>query len=607
MSDVPQDDEITGKSYDGALMGRLIGYLRPYRAYVVAAFTFLLLAALADLVGPFLVGYALDHAIRPALAAHPGAALDGYRRQLLAIALIYLLSLLASAAFRYGQLVLLNMLGQSVMYDLRLQMFGHMQRLSLGFFDRNPVGRLMTRLTNDVDALNELLTSGAISVFGDIFTLLGIMVVLLLLNWQLALITFTVLPVLIVMASYFRIAMRDSFRAVRTRLSRMNAYIAENISGTLIVQLFTRERRNYDRFAALNRDYYQANMRSMFYFILFSPAVSLISSAAVAAIVWYGGGRILERQGLTIGALVAFLSYASRFFVPIRDISEKYNILQSAMAASERIFAILDEQVAVRDPEQPVMLPAVRGKVEFRDVWFAYNPDDWVLRGISFTIQPGESVAFVGATGAGKTSLISLISRFYDVQGGQVLVDDLDVRQVRQDDLRRHIGAVLQDPFLFAGTIAANIRLSNQGITDEEIRRAARYVHANRFIEALPGGYDTEVRERGAGLSVGQKQLLAFARAIAFNPEILLVLDEATSSVDTETEVLIQTALARLMRGRTSIIIAHRLSTIRNVDRIVVLHKGRIAEIGSHDQLLARNGLYRRLYELQYQVGDAAR
>jgi len=606
MSDVPQDDEITGKSYDGALMGRLIGYLRPYRAYVVAAFSFLLLAALADLVGPFLVGYALDHAIRPALAAHPGAALDGYRRQLLAIALIYLLSLLASAAFRYGQLVLLNMIGQSVMYDLRLQMFGHMQRLSLGFFDRNPVGRLMTRLTNDVDALNELLTSGAISVFGDIFTLLGIMVVLLLLNWQLALITFTVLPVLIMMASYFRIAMRDSFRAVRTRLSRMNAYIAENISGTLIVQLFTRERRNYDRFAALNRDYYQANMRSMFYFILFSPAVSLISSAAVAAIVWYGGGRILERQGLTIGALVAFLSYASRFFVPIRDISEKYNILQSAMAASERIFAILDEQVAVRDPEQPVMLPAVRGKVEFRDVWFAYNPDDWVLRGISFTIQPGESVAFVGATGAGKTSLISLISRFYDVQGGQVLVDDLDVRQVRQDDLRRHIGAVLQDPFLFAGTIAANIRLSNQGITDEEIRRAARYVHANRFIEALPGGYDTEVRERGAGLSVGQKQLLAFARAIAFNPEILLVLDEATSSVDTETEVLIQTALARLMRGRTSIIIAHRLSTIRNVDRIVVLHKGRIAEIGSHDQLLARNGLYRRLYELQYQAGDAA-
>jgi len=606
MSDVPQDDEITGKSYDGALMGRLIGYLRPYRAYVVAAFSFLLLAALADLVGPFLVGYALDHAIRPALAAHPGAALDGYRRQLLAIALIYLLSLLASAAFRYGQLVLLNMIGQSVMYDLRLQMFGHMQRLSLGFFDRNPVGRLMTRLTNDVDALNELLTSGAISVFGDIFTLLGIMVVLLLLNWQLALITFTVLPVLIMMASYFRIAMRDSFRAVRTRLSRMNAYIAENISGTLIVQLFTRERRNYDRFAALNRDYYQANMRSMFYFILFSPAVSLISSAAVAAIVWYGGGRILERQGLTIGALVAFLSYASRFFVPIRDISEKYNILQSAMAASERIFAILDEQVAVRDPEQPVMLPAVRGKVEFRDVWFAYNPDDWVLRGISFTIQPGESVAFVGATGAGKTSLISLISRFYDVQGGQVLVDDLDVRQVRQDDLRRHIGAVLQDPFLFAGTIAANIRLSNQGITDEEIRRAARYVNADRFIEALPGGYDTEVRERGAGLSVGQKQLLAFARAIAFNPEILLVLDEATSSVDTETEVLIQTALARLMRGRTSIIIAHRLSTIRNVDRIVVLHKGRIAEIGSHDQLLARNGLYRRLYELQYQAGDAA-
>ncbi|MGZ3715232.1 MAG: ABC transporter ATP-binding protein, partial [Ktedonobacterales bacterium] len=408
-----------------------------------------------------------------------------------------------------------------------------------------------------------------------------------------------VLPPLFWIASYFRVAMRDNFRAIRVRLARINAYIAENIGGMYIVQLFNREQRNFERFDDLNRDYLHQTVRSILYFISFSSITNFLSAVAVALIIWYGGGRVLA-SALTIGALVAYLQYVDRFFLPVRDMADKYTILQAAMASSERIFRVVDEPVTISDPEQPVALGHVRGEVEFRDVWFAYNEDEWVLKGISFRIRPGESVAFVGATGAGKTSLISLISRFYDVQRGAVLVDGHDVRDLAQADLRRHVGAVLQDPFIFSGTIASNIRLYEQSISDERIRAAARFVNADKFIEQLPCGYDDGVRERGAGLSVGQKQLLAFARAIAFNPEILLILDEATSSVDTETEALIQDALNKLMRGRTSIIIAHRLSTIRNVDRIVVLHKGRVVEEGKHDALLARGGYYKRLYELQY-------
>lgn len=614
----PADDEILGKAYDGRLMRRLMTYLRPYRWLVVAGVVLLLLGAVADLIGPLIVKGAIDGDMCPALRLHD-ASLCGSSgptsvdpRQALFIAgLLYVLALLAGFVVRYTQQLVLAYLGQRVMYDLRMHIFTHVQRLPLAFFDRNPVGRLMTRLTNDVDALNDLLTNGAIAIFGDVFTLAGIVIVLLLLDLKLALLTFVTLPLIVVAMRFFSAKMRDAFREVRTRLSRLNAYIAENISGTTVVQLFNREARNYARFDDLNQDYNRANLRALFYFALFFPTINVLASFSVALIIWYGGSSIVHggsttHAALTIGTLFGFLNYVDRFFMPIRDLSDKFNLLQSAMAASERIFGVLDEQATVADAPDAVVLDHVHGAVELRDVWFGYNPDEWVLKDVSFEIKPGESVAFVGATGAGKTSLISLLSRFYDVQRGGVYIDGHDVRALTQDSLRRHIGVVLQDPFIFAGTIASNIRLHNDAIDDERMRDAARFVNADRFIESLPLGYDTPVRERGAGLSVGQKQLLAFARAIAFNPEILLVLDEATSSVDTETEALIQEALAKLMVGRTSIIIAHRLSTIRDVDRIIVLHKGRVVEQGTHEQLLTRGGAYHTLYELQYQERDSA-
>jgi ATP-binding cassette subfamily B protein len=415
--------------------------------------------------------------------------------------------------------------------------------------------------------------------------------------------TFVVIPPLLVITNFIRDGMRESFRAVRIRLARVNATIAENISGIHVIQLFNRELTAYRAFDALNRDLLQSHLRGVLFFALFWPIVSVASAVTLGAIVWYGGSQVL-RGVLTVGAVVAFIQYVDRFFQPIRDLSEKYNIMQQAMASSERIFLILDARPNVRDPLQPRELARLRGEIEFRDTWFAYQPGNWVLKGVSFRIREGEKVAIVGATGAGKTSIISLVSRFYDVQKGQVLVDGMDVRELRQSDLRRQVGVVLQDPFLFSGTIAHNIRLNETRITDEQVRAAARYVNADEFISALPDGYQTQVRERGAGLSVGEKQLIAFARAIAFNPAMLLVLDEATANVDTETEWRIQRALERLMEGRTSIIIAHRLSTIRQVDRILVLHKGQLVEGGTHEELLARNGRYARLYELQWRASD---
>src|SRR5579864_910001 len=591
-----QEDDILGKAYDARIMRRLLTYVRPYIRLASLALLLLLLVSLIDLVGPALTGYGIDHYIAP--TTHQLSPADR-GNGLLMLAVIYLLVLTPGMVLRYLHVFILNIMGQRIMFDMRSQMFEHLQRLALSFFDHNPVGRLMTRLTNDVDALNEMFTSGAISILSDVLIIVGITILLLVINWQLALVTFVVLPPLFWIASYFRTAMRDNFRAIRVRLARINAYIAENIAGMSIVQLFNREQRNYERFDELNRDYLKQTIRSILYFVLFGSITNFFSPLAVALIIWYGGGRVLL-GALTLGSLVAYLQYVDRFFLPIRDLAEKYNILQSAMASSERIFKVLDETITIQDPAHPKEFDDVKGGIEFRDVWFAYNPGEWVLKGISLKIRPGERVAIVGATGAGKTSIISLISRFYDVQKGAILIDGIDIREVRQKELRQHVGTVLQDPFIFSGTVASNIRLHDEDISDERLHEAAEYVNAAHFIEQLPHGYAEEVRERGAGLSVGQKQLLAFARAIAFNPEILLVLDEATSSVDTETELLIQDALAKLMKGRTSIIIAHRLSTIRNVDRIIVLHKGRIVEEGHHEDLLARNGYYARLYELQY-------
>ncbi|WIG61311.1 MAG: Heterodimeric efflux ABC transporter, permease/ATP-binding subunit 2 [Ktedonobacterales bacterium] len=591
------EDEILGKAYDGRLMRRLWRYIRPYSLLFFGALVIALATVGADLIGPFITQIAIDRYIAPAgpTTLTPTERANG----VFFMSLLFLLALSVGFVLRYLQNFMLSVLGQKVMYDLRSDMFGHLQRLSLSFFDHNPVGRLMTRITNDVDALNDFFTSGAVSLIGDTLTLIGIMIILLIENWRLALVVFIVIPPLLLVTAFFQRAMRDNFRAIRVRLARINANIAENIAGTQVVQLFNRERRNFGYFDTLNRDYRSATLRSLFYFALFFPVVNLFAATATALIIRVGGGQVLT-SALTIGALIAFLQYLDRFFLPVRDLADKYTILQAAMASSERIFRVLDEPVTIADPTTPAKLEQVQGDVQFRDVWFAYNPDEWVLKGISFHIRPGESVAFVGATGAGKTSLISLISRFYDVERGEVLLDGHNVKDLSQAELRRHVGAVLQDPFVFAGTIASNIRLHEQDIGDERVRDAASFVNAAPFIEQLPQMYEEEVRERGAGLSVGQKQLLAFARAIAFNPEVLLILDEATSSVDTETEALIQDALAKLMRGRTSIIIAHRLSTIRNVDRIIVLHKGRIVEEGTHEALLDRNGYYKRLYELQY-------
>ncbi len=591
-----QEDEILGKAYDARLMRRLLGYLRPYRWMVVVSAVLLLANAGTDLLGPYFVRVAIDRYITK-------GNLAGVSR----VAGYYLLALLAAFVFRYGTNYLTQILGQKVMYDLRMQLFAHLQDLSVSFFTRNPVGRLMTRITNDVDTIYEMVSSGVVTVIGDIVMLIGIVVAMLVQDWRLALVAFAVLPFLVISTFTFQAKMRESYRAVRVRIARINAYLNENIMGMPVAQLFNRGPKNFGRFDELNRDHLDANLQAIQYMALFFPLAGFFAAVATALLIWYGGGQVVQ-AAVTLGVLVAQIQYTERFFRPIQDLAEKYNILQAAMASCERIFRVLDEPVTVQDPLEPVPLERVRGEVEFRDVWFAYDDvsadgdgaPEWVLKDVSFTIRPGESVAVVGHTGAGKTSIINLITRFHDPQRGQVLVDGVDVTRYRQRDLRRHVGLVLQDVFLFAGTVASNIRLGNEDITDERVRRSAEFVNAYRFIERMPEGFATEVTERGATLSAGQRQLIAFARALAHNPEILLVLDEATSSVDTETEILIQEALQRVLRGRTSIIIAHRLSTIQNVNRILVMHKGRLVEEGTHRELLARGGIYTKLYQLQY-------
>jgi ATP-binding cassette subfamily B protein len=587
MSADANEEQVLGKAYDARLMRRLLGYIRPYRRSAYLAIACLLAGSGLSVVQPYLTKVAIDRYIR----SHD---IDGLNQ----IAILYILTLIFVFALSYSQTWLINLMGQKIMCDLRMEIFRHLQRMDVAFFDKNPVGRLMTRVTTDVDALNELFTAGVISVFEDIFMLSGIILSLFLLNYKLALAIVAILPLLILVTLLFKIKVRDSFRRVRTAIARINAFLQENITGAAVVQIFGQEKKQYGRFTLINKEHLDANVQGIFYYAIFFPLLELISALAIALIVWYGGLQVLA-GALTLGTLVAFIQYSDRFFRPISDLSEKYTILQSAMASSERIFKLLDTEPDIVSPKQPDA-PAVRaGSIEFRNVHFSYNPGEPVLRDISFKVNKGETIAVVGATGAGKSTIIALLSRFYDVQQGEILVDGVNTRNYDLQELRRSIGIVLQDVFLFSGSVAENIRLGNSAISDIAVRNAAETVHASRFIEALNQQFDSKVGERGAALSVGQKQLLAFARALAYDPKIL-VLDEATSSIDTETELLIRDALEKLMANRTSIIIAHRLSTVQNADRIIVLHHGRIRETGTHQELLRLKGIYWKLYQLQY-------
>lgn len=590
------DDEILGKAYDARLMRRLLGYLWPYWRQVAVAFAAIFVASAAALAQPYLVKQAIDQHV----ATRTLAGLDR-------LALIYTLVLVAAFIAEYVQTWTMQMIGQRIMFDLRMAVYGHLQRLDLKYYDRHPVGRLMTRVTSDVDVLNELFTSGVVTIFGDALTLVGIMVVMVWMDWRLALVAFSVLPLIVLVTQWFRRNVRESYRIVRGWVARINAFLQENITGMSTVQLFRREALNFERFDEVDRQHRDANIDSIFYYAVFYPAIEVTSALAGALIIWYGGFSVL-RGSLTFGVLVAFLQYSQRFFRPISDMSEKFNILQSAMASSERIFALLDEPVAVHSPVSPRSLPTpALGHIVFDHVWFAYNPPatdvpeapEWVLKDVSFDVRPGERVGIVGATGSGKTTLINLLLRFYDVQKGRISIDGIDIRELALHDVRRLFSLVLQDVHLFSGTVADNIRLGQSRIDDERLRGAAEAVHASAFIERMPQGYASKVAERGATLSAGQKQLLSFARALAFDPPIL-VLDEATSNIDTETELLIQDALDVLMKDRTTIAIAHRLSTIQHMDKILVLHKGTLRESGTHQQLLAARGIYFKLFQLQY-------
>jgi ATP-binding cassette subfamily B protein len=554
-----------------------------------------------QLAQPYLMKLAIDRYI-------PAGDLSGVNR----IALWYFCILAAGFCLEFTQTWLLQTTGQRIMFDMRMQIYQHLQRLALRFYDRNPVGRLMTRVTTDVDVINDMFTSGVVSIFGDVFTLAGIMIVMLSMNWRLALVAFAVLPLIFLVTQWFRRHVRESYRTVRRLIARINAYLQEHITGMGTVQLFRREARAYRTFEGINQEHRIANVDSIFYYAVFYPAIEVIGALAAALTIWYGGRSVLQGS-LTLGSLVAFLLYSQRFFRPISDMSEKFNILQAAMASSERIFKLLDEPVTIQNPADSGLARRSaereggslnRGHIVFERVWFAYNPTDagepdWVLRDVSFEVKPGERVGVVGATGAGKSTLINLLLRFYDVSRGRILVDGVDVREMDLHDLRALFSLVLQDVHLFSGTIADNIRLGHAGISDAAVQSAAAAVHADSFVSRLPGGYASPVAERGATLSVGQKQLLSFARALAFDPRIL-VLDEATSSVDTETEILIRDALHVLMSGRTTIAIAHRLSTIQDMDKILVLHKGQLRESGTHQELLAHRGIYFKLYQLQY-------
>ena len=669
-----QEEEVLGKAYDSRLMRRLLTYLRPYRWQVAVAIVSIILKSFADVLGPYLVKVAVDRYLAPTKGSTSGLwnwlspkPLSGMAQ----ISTIYFGLLIFTFVLEFLQTYYMQWTGQQIMFDLRSQIFRHLQRMHVAFYDKNPVGRLVTRVTTDVDALNEMFTSGVVSIFEDLFVLAGILGIMLCMNWKLALITFAVLPFIVFATKIFRDKVRDSYRRIRTAIARINSYLQEHVSGMVVLQLFNRERRAYNRFVEINRSHMDAFKDAILAYSVYYPIVDLFSSVAIASVIWWGGQDVIRRISVTtfeftrhplglhpvaaaasLGVLIAFTQYAMRFFRPIMDFSEKYNILQSAMAASERIFKMLDTPVDVVSPAV-TKKPTGPGRIEFDHVWFAYrevpeeskdrvktgaspappgrspaapsmnhvataasavqpkrseaasgnghadSQPDWVLRDVTFAIEPGETVAVVGHTGAGKTTLTSLLLRFYDVQKGAVKIDGVDVKDMDLADLRARFGVVLQDPFLFSGTIGTNIRLGTQRIEDAHIQQAAEDVNLGDFIRALPNGFDEEVRERGSTLSTGQKQLISFARALAHEPKIL-ILDEATSSVDTETEFKVRDALARMVEGCTSLIIAHRLSTIQRADKIIVMHKGQLREMGTHQELLANRGIYYKLYQLQY-------
>jgi ATP-binding cassette subfamily B multidrug efflux pump len=609
------EDDVLGKAYDARLVRRLLRYLQPQLPRVTIAVLVLLTVSVLDLAGPLLTKTAIDRYITP--GAHlvvgsptsddqgvtadepPPLTKEKAVRGLGIIVLLYVLLALTSGVLRYWEMYITNLTGQNIIYDLRKEIFHKFQQLSIPYFDRNPVGRLMTRITSDVQALYEMFTQGVVAIVGDVVTLIGIVVIMLVLNWKLALATFLVLPVLIWATFEFKIRVRTSFRDIRKRVAQLSAYLQERVVGMKVLKLFNQEEHSRHEFGDIGTKLLGSHLRAIRYFALFFPGVELLSSIALALILWVGGGLIL-RDAMTLGSLVAFIQYAERFYRPIRDLAEKYNILQAAMASSERIFRVLDQPIEVPPPDSPVPIPHDHKGIEFRNVTFGYNDDTDVLCDVSFKILEGERVAIVGATGAGKTTLMNLLMRFYDVKHGQILLDGVDIRDIDLAELRRQVGLVPQDVFLFAGTIEDNLTLGVPDANPTKVEDAARQVNVDQFIRRMPQKYLEPVMERGATLSAGERQLISFARALLYDPRIL-VLDEATSSVDTQTESLIQDALDKLMKGRTSVIIAHRLSTIQKADRILVFHHGRLREEGTHQELIAQDGLYRMLYQLQYQ------
>jgi ATP-binding cassette subfamily B multidrug efflux pump len=601
MSDFREEEKL-GKIYDTRLTRRLLGYLRPYRWLVALVFSLTLGWTAAQLIQPYLWKVAIDGYIDPGFSQKitRSVALKG----ILVVALIYLATLVASFVLQYAQVRIMQVVGQRTMYDLRKEIFARLQRLPMSFFDRSPIGRLVTRATTDVDALNDLFASGVVAMLNDFVMLFGMAIWLLIFNWRLALATLSPLPFMVVLTYVFRNQVRDANRRIRTGVARINAFLQEHISGMALVQLFNREKKSREQFVELNRHYLHSYKDAIQAYAYFLPSVEFLSMGGVALLYWIGGMGVIK--GTTdVGTLFSFMVYAQLFYRPIQDLSDKFNILQTAMAASERIFGLLDEPVAIESPAHVQELANPRGEIEFRNVWFAYhggmNPrdDEWVLRDVSFRVEPGQTLAIVGHTGAGKTTIIQLLLRFYEIQRGQILLDGVDIREMELQRLRRLFGIVLQDPFLFTGTLESNVKLGTAEINREACERALREVGLGPFIDAAPKGIDTPVNERGGGLSVGQRQLVSFARALAHNPKFL-ILDEATSSVDTKTELLIREALDRLLTGRTAVVIAHRLSTIQHANRILVFHKGRLREQGSHQELLALRGIYHRLYQLQY-------